>query len=131
MYLCGIEIKSNQVIVVVVKDNEFWELDEKKIELENDEDQNSIREFCNDFLIFLKKNNIEKVYIKKRAKKGTFAGGAVTFKIEGLIQLNPHCEVELVSAQTINAFKKRNEIVFPKKLNKYQQEAYLCVKSSI
>ncbi len=41
--------------------------------MEDDEKQDSIRTFCNEFLLFLEKNEIEKIYIKKRAKKGTFA----------------------------------------------------------
>lgn len=65
MSICGIEIKSNQVILVVLKDKEFCELYIKKIELKNDEEQLSIREFCNDFLVFLKENQIEKIFIKK------------------------------------------------------------------
>ena len=40
------------------------------------------------FGFFYKKRNRKKS-LKKTSKKGTFAGGAVTFKLEGLIQLNP------------------------------------------
>lgn len=131
MSICGIEIKSNQVILVVLKDKEFCELYIKKIELKNDEEQLSIREFCNDFLVFLKENQIEKIFIKKRAKKGNFSGGAVTFKIEALIQLNPQASVELVSSQKISSFEKKNEILFPKELKKYQEQAFLTALVSL
>jgi hypothetical protein len=94
--------------------------------LENDENQDDIRKFCNEFLLFLEQNFIDKVVIKKRAKKGNFAGGPVTFKMEGLIQLNPLCEVELISAQTISSFEKKNEIVKPIELKKYQEQAFLA-----
>ena len=130
MIICGIEIKAKQVILVVLKDKEYCELKVKKIELENDEEQLSIREFCNDFLVFLKENQIEKIYIKKRAKKGTFSGGAVTFKIEALIQLNPQTSVELLASQKISSFEKKNEILFPKELKKYQEQAYLTALCS-
>jgi len=129
--ICGIELKSNQLILAVIKENEFIDLKIKKIVLEDDEKQDDIRKFCNEFLVFLEKNNIEKVYIKKRAKKGNFAGGAVTFKMEGLIQLNPLCEVELISAQSISSFEKKNIIEYPEKLMKYQEQAFLTVYSQI
>ncbi|XOB62213.1 DUF3010 family protein [Campylobacterota bacterium DY0563] len=131
MNICGIELKSNQLLIATFNENEYIDLKTKKIVLEDDENQLSIREFCNQFLLFLEQNNIEKVYIKKRAKKGNFAGGAVTFKMEGLIQLNPLCEVELVSAQTISSFEKKNIIEFPEKLMKYQEQAFLTAYSQL
>ena len=45
--------------------------------------------------------------------------------MEGLIQLNPLCSVELISTQTVSTFEKKNQIQFPKELNKYQEQAYL------
>ena len=125
MNICGIELKANNVILVVLKNNEYIETKIKKLLIEDDEKQEDIRKFCNEFLDFLQKNEIKKVFIKKRAKKGTFSGGAVTFKIEGLIQLNPFCSVDLVPAQSISTFEKKNQIEFPKELKKYQEQSYL------
>jgi len=127
---CGIELKSNVASLVVLEDGEYIDLKIKKITLENDENQEDIRKFCNEFLLFLEQNLIEKVIIKKRAKKGNFAGGAVTFKMEGLIQLNPLCEVELISAQTISSFEKKNTIEKPSELKKYQEQAFLAALAS-
>ena len=125
MNICGIELKANNVILVVLKNNEYIDIKIKKLILEDDEKQEDIRKFCNEFLDFLQKNEIEKVFIKKRVKKGAFSGGAVTFKLEGLIQLNPLCSVDLISSQSISTFEKKNEIEFPKELKKYQEQAYL------
>ncbi len=125
MNICGIELKANNVILVVLKNNEYIDIKIKKLILEDDEKQEDIRKFCNEFLDFLQKNEIEKVFIKKRAKKGAFSGGAVTFKLEGLIQLNPLCSVDLISSQSISTFEKKNQIEFPKELKKYQEQAYL------
>ncbi|WP_421715608.1 DUF3010 family protein [Arcobacter arenosus] len=130
MKICGIELKSNIASLVVINDGEYIDLKIKKIILENDENQDDIRKFCNEFLLFLEQNFIDKVVIKKRAKKGNFAGGPVTFKMEGLIQLNPLCEVELISAQTISSFEKKNEIVKPIELKKYQEQAFLAALAS-
>lgn len=131
MNICGIELKANQTIFAVQIDGEYKDLRTKKIILEDDEKQESIRSYCNDLLVFLTQNDIEQVYIKKRAKKGNFAGGAVTFKMESLIQLNPKCLVELVSAQAIGSFERKNNIEYPKGLMKYQETAYLTLLSSI
>ena len=125
MNICGIELKANNMILVVLNNNKYIDTKIKKITLEDDEKQEDIRKFCNEFLDFLEKNQIEKVFIKKRAKKGSFSGGAVTFKMEGLIQLNPKSSVELISVQTISNFEKKNQIDFPKELKKYQEQAYL------
>lgn len=131
MKICGIELKSNNTILVVLDNKEFIDLKIKKITLENDENQEDIRKFCNKFLLFLEENKIEKIVIKKRAKKGSFSGSAVTFKMEGLIQLNPICEVDLISAQTIASFEKKNSIEFPPNIKKYQEQAYLSALSFI
>lgn len=125
MNICGIELKANNVILVVLEDGNYIDIKIKKLIIEDDEKQEDIRKFCNEFLDFLQKNEIEKVFIKKRAKKGAFSGGAVTFKLEGLIQLNPFCSVDLVSAQSVSTFEKKNQIEFPKELKKYQEQAYL------
>jgi len=132
MRICGIDLKANNTILSVIDTDEeddilvYIDMKVKKITLDDDESQLNIREYCNDLLVFLKQNKIEKIVIKKRAKKGNFAGGPVTFKMEGLIQLNPHCEVELISSQSIGAYQKKNEVEFPSQLKKYQEQAYLA-----
>lgn len=130
MKICGIDLKANNMILVVLENKEFIDLKIKKIVLENDENQENIRIFCNDFLLFLEQNEIEKIVIKKRAKKGNFAGGPVTFKMEALIQLNPLCEVELIASQSVSSFEKKNEIEFPSSLKKYQEQAFLTAYSN-
>lgn len=126
MKICAIDLKASNMILVVLENGKFLDLKVKKISIENDENQEDIRNFCNEFLLFLEQNEIEKIYIKKRAKKGNFSGGAVTFKMEGLIQLNPLCSVELISSQSISSFEKKNEIIYPKSLKKYQEQAFLA-----
>ena len=61
MNICGIELKANNVILVVLKNNEYIDIKIKKLILEDDEKQEDIRKFCNEFLDFLQKNEIEKV----------------------------------------------------------------------
>jgi len=127
--ICGIELKSNNAIVSVIEylndEINFIETKIKKIVLENDEDINSVLKFKNEIESFLNENAINYIALKKRAKKGTFAGGAVTFKSEAIIQLNSICEVHFVTSQAISKYTKINEANLPKNLNKYQEQAYL------
>ncbi|WP_368031129.1 DUF3010 family protein [Arcobacter sp. s6] len=133
MKICAIDLKANNTILVVLEKNndeiDYIDLKVKKIELADDEVQENIIAYSKVINEFLQKNQIEQVLIKKRAKKGSFSGGSNTFKAEAIIQLNTVCKVELISAQTINAFEKKNNIEFPKNLKKYQEQAYLCALS--
>jgi predicted esterase len=128
--ICAIDLKANNTVLVVVEKNDdeidYIDLKIKKIELDDDEIQENIISYSLAINEFLKENQIEQVLIKKRAKKGSFSGGANTFKAEAIIQLNSVCKVVLISAQTINAFEKKNNIEFPKNLKKYQEQAYLA-----
>ena len=130
MKICGIELKSNNVILSIIDTNKndinYIDIKTKKLTLNDDENQNSIVSFKNEIDSFIQDNSIDKIVIKKRAKKGNFAGGVITFKIESIIQLNSYCEVKLVSAQAITKYLKNNAVEFPIKLNKYQEQAYLA-----
>jgi len=130
MVICGIELKSNNAILSVVNmtDNkiDYMNVKPAKIILNDNENKESIIKFKNDIDNFIQNNNIEKIVIKKRATKGTFAGGSITFKMEAIIQLNIYCEVEFISSQAINKFTKKNEIPFPHNLHKYQEQSYLA-----
>ena len=129
MRICGIELKANNIIFAIVEfsDREYIYIDTKtkKLSLIDDENQNAIIEFKDKIEEFINNNSIDKIIIKKRAKKGNFAGGAITFKMESIIQLNSNCVVEFISPQAINKFIKKNDIKYPNKLNKYQEQAYL------
>lgn len=126
MRICGIEIKSNYAILSIVEKGNYLDVKIKKLILEDDEIQANIVEFKKSFEAFIKENQIEKIIVKKRSKKGNFAGGAVTFKIETIIQLNNICEVVFVSPQALSKYEKKMEATYPKELNKYQEQSYLC-----
>jgi len=129
MKICGIELKSNNAILCIIqKDGEtitYIDTKTKKIVLEHDEDKNSILKFQDRIDKYLEENHIDKIALKKRAKKGNFAGGSVTFKSEVIIQINTVCDVTFVTSQAISKYTKANEVIFPNELNKYQEQAYL------
>ena len=89
MKICGIELKGNDTILAVIEVEfniiNYISLKLKKISIQNDEDKSEIESFHETIKTFLRDNNIDKIIIKKRAKRGKFAGGADTFKMEGII----------------------------------------------
>ena len=53
------------------------------------------------------RDTVDKFGIKNRAKKGRMAGGAVSFKIETLIQLVEGCNNRFVSPLALSSFAKK------------------------
>jgi hypothetical protein len=129
MRVCGVELKGGEAILAVIDvdvDNVIHvDLATKKIPLGDTNSVVQVKSFQEIFESFCRDNNVERICIKKRNEKGEFAGGANTFKMEGLIQVSDAPEVMLVSPQTISAMQKREEINIPPELNKYQHVAYL------
>ncbi|AZD24976.1 DUF3010 family protein [Pseudomonas chlororaphis] len=128
MSICGIEIKGSEAIfaLATLQDGTAQHLANacKKIALDDDDEATNVKAFATQVATFVRDNGISRIAIKKRSKKGEFAGGPTTFKIEGVFQLLDNCEVTLLSPQTINAQNKKHNFDLPATLNKYQHEAY-------
>jgi len=128
MSICGIEIKGSEAIfaLATLQDGTAQHLANtcKKIALDDDDEAANVKAFAAQVAAFVRDNGISRIAIKKRSKKGEFAGGPTTFKIEGVFQLLDNCEVTLLSPQTINAQNKKHSFDLPATLNKYQHEAY-------
>jgi hypothetical protein len=135
MKVCGIEIKGNEAIIAVATlDGQALShvaLATKKIALDDDEDAANVKVLAAQVASFVRENSIDRIAIKKRSKKGEFAGGPTTFKIEGVFQLLENCEVTLLSPQTITAQCKKFNVELPDSLNKYQHEAYKAACSAL
>jgi hypothetical protein len=135
MNICGIEIKGSEAIIAVaVLDGSTLShvpLATKKIALDDDDEAANVRRFAAQVASFVRENSVDRIAIKKRSKKGEFAGGPTTFKIEGVFQLLDGCEVTLLSPQTINAQAKKHNFELPGTLNKYQHEAYKAACSAL
>ena len=134
MKVCGIELKSNYTVLTLIDYSsddiiDYIDLKIKKIVLEDDEDKNSVLKYVNEINNFFNNNKVEKILIKKRSKKGAFSGGAISFKMEGLIQLYSNAQVKLVTSQSISSYEKKNDVIFPHELKKYQEQAYLTAVS--
>ena len=132
MSICGIEIKGSEAIIAVAaQDLTHVALATKKIALEDDDEAANVKAFAAQVAAFVRDNGISRIAIKKRSKKGEFAGGPTTFKIEGVFQLLENCDVTLLSPQTINAQNKKHSFELPGTLNKYQHEAYKAACSAL
>lgn len=135
MNICGIEIKGSEAIIAVAALDgstlSHIPLATKKIALDDDDDAANVKLFAAQVASFVRENAVDRIAIKKRSKKGEFAGGPTTFKIEGVFQLLDGCEVTLLSPQTINAQAKKHDFDLPGTLNKYQHEAYKAACSAL
>lgn len=134
MRVCGIELKASTAsLAVVEQDGEVpsWvETRCKKIELADDESGDAIRAFYEACRAFFEEHDIELVVIKKRSKKGNFAGGAVSFKMEALLQLG-FDKVELLTPAAVSAAQRKHSFALPEKLKKYQQQAFLTACTAL
>lgn len=128
--ICGIELKSSEAIFAIVDSDDgrggYIDTDPKRMHVADDENAADVQSFFDAFRNFLRDNHIDQIVIKKRAKRGQMAGGAVTFKLEGLIQLNGTVPVNFISGQAIAAYQKRHALNVPAALNRYQEQAYLA-----
>jgi len=135
MKICGVEIKGSEAIFAVASRAtgalEHLPLATRKIALEDDDESANVKTFAARISTFVRENDITQIAIKKRSKKGEFAGGPTTFKIETIFQLLEGCDVTLLSPQTINAQFKKHNFELPAALNKYQHEAYKAACSAL
>lgn len=130
MRICGCEISAKEVRLAVVYLNdecnlEMLRLKTTRVELEDDTSEAELRSFLADLQEFSREHEIDIFVIKTRAKKGRMAGGAVSFKIETLIQLVEGCQTKFVSPVALAHFAKKDLDEYPEKLPVYLKNAFL------
>ncbi|MDI1307996.1 MAG: DUF3010 family protein [Methylotenera sp.] len=135
MKICGVDIKGSEAILAITRFTNgkliHVPIDTKKIALADDDESKNVQSFFELAAGFIRDNDIKHIAIKKRGKKGEFAGGPTTFKIEGILQMLANCEVMLFSPQTISAQIRKHAFVIPTTLNKYQHDAYLTACAAL
>ena len=124
----GIEIKSITCIMVLLESADALK-SEFKIDLQDPYDSESVKHFYDGVKSWIDSHDPNCVIIKKRLEKGKFAGGASSFKIEGLIQLASSVPVKLVGGPELNRLAKKVEAM--PKMKKYQEQAYLAALSAL
>lgn len=130
MRVCGCEISAKEVRLAVVHLNdegnmEMLRLKTTRIKLEDDTSEVDLRSFLAALHEFSHENEIDTLVIKTRAKKGRMVGGAVSFKIETLIQLVEGCHTRFVSPVALSHFAKKEVKEYPEKLPVYLKNAFL------
>jgi hypothetical protein len=131
MIVCGCEISAKEVRLAVVHQNDDGNIEmlrpkTTRIELEDDTSEVDLRSVLAALHEFAQQNRIDTFVIKTRAKKGRMAGGAVSFKIETLIQLVDGCHTKFVSPVALSHFAKKEVENYPEKLPVYLKNAFLC-----
>ncbi|NND32745.1 MAG: DUF3010 family protein [Saprospiraceae bacterium] len=126
MKTCGIDLKGNEAIVVCVDGNadQYRQIaiETKRIALADSTNQAQVKNFLQEITDFLHLHQIEKVGIKERATKGKFAGGSVSFKMEGLIQCSSP-DVCIIHPASVKAKLKNQPAATNISVNQYQKDA--------
>ncbi|MCM8529795.1 MAG: DUF3010 family protein [Lentisphaeraceae bacterium] len=124
MKVLGIEIKGSTIIGIACLDQSIISFP-NKIELKDSYDSEEIRNLHEELKSLFSQLALDHIIIKKRMEKGKFAGGAASFKLEGIIQLASNCPVDFIAGTKLSAFqKKANHDLSGVK--KYQEQAYLA-----
>lgn len=128
MVVCGIEMSASQAHLVILDGTkgEFQHVNKepRKLPLADDENKDEIRAFRDSLYAFFRENRVEHVVIKKRNKKGEYAGGPVGFKMEAVAQLYTGCAVDLLAPQAIAAAIRHGQPNQPTTLRAYQKDAF-------
>ena len=130
MRVCGCEISAQEVRLAVVDLDDEGKVEmlrpkTTRIELEDDTSEADLRSFMAALDEFARENEVGTFAIKTRAKKGRMAGGAVSFKIETLIQLTEECHTRFVNPVALSNFAKKEVKEYPEKLPVYLKNAFL------
>ncbi len=130
MRVCGCEISAQEVRLAVVDLDDEGKVEmlrpkTTRIELEDDTSEADLRSFMAKLDEFARENEVGTFAIKTRAKKGRMAGGAVSFKIETLIQLTEECHTRFVNPVALSNFAKKEVKEYPEKLPVYLKNAFL------
>ncbi len=128
MIVCGMEMAASESRLVLLSGNksDFCHIDVKprKIKIADDENAEEVRAFRDSLYAFLRAKNMDMIAIKKRGKKGEYAGGSIGFKLETIAQLYEECPVNLIAVWAITANIKRHAPQIPDTLLKYQYAAF-------
>lgn len=132
MIVCGIELRSSEAVLALVNlaadgSAQHRETETKRIAIGSDQSCVEVRAFADTIKIFFEEKQIDKIAIKSRAHKGKFAGGAVSFKLEAIIQMISNVDIDFVSPQALAKFK----VELPVTLNNYQHTAFSVAAFSL
>lgn len=125
MKVCGIELKRDQAICIVLtgnSDSYTIEHDDcARFVLEKSKDQKAVKHFRDEIFNYFDYQDFSAIGIKERASKGRFSGSPISFKIEGLMQTSDY-SINIVHSATL-ASKIKEVILRYDELKKNQHKA--------
>lgn len=135
MKICGADIQGRDLVLVSVDrdgDGDFAVISDACTKLSlNGDDQETVRVFLRALAGFSRHHGLQRMAIRGRGTVGKFAGGAISFKIEGLIQSLEGCTVTILMPTTIAAQVRKCNLTSPGELYKYQHDAYFTACAAI
>lgn len=128
MAVCGIEIQGNEAFFVSLdgtrEHHHLVAPSFRKISLSDHTNQDIIHSFFQTVQAHLRDANISKIGIRARQTKGNYAGGSITFKIEGILQM-VDVPVSVIHPLTLQkTLRNCPPSQIPDEIYKYQQNAY-------
>ncbi len=128
---CGIDIAARRAIFVFLRQEADNVIDvtgkQTQIKIEDEDDPRQVRRFCRKSHDLLQHFQPGRIAIVQRKKKGHFASGGTTFKLEGLLQLYPAYDITLVAPVVLRQYVKDHRPVLTPRYN-YQKNAYLLAR---
>jgi len=128
MIMCGMEMAASEIRLVLLSgsksDLNHIDVKPRKLKIADDENAEEIRTFRDSLFAFLRENNVDMVAIKKRGKKGEYAGGPIGFKLDAITQFYEGCPVSLIAPRTITTNINKHAPKIPDALLKYQYAAF-------
>jgi len=128
---CGIDIAARRAIFVFLRQTGETIEDvtgkQTQIKIGDEDDPAEVRHFCRYAHALFDRKQPERIAIVQRKKKGNFASGGTTFKLEGLLQLYPRTDVRIVAPVILRQFCKDHRPVLTPRFT-YQKNAYLLAR---
>ncbi|MCL5254617.1 DUF3010 family protein [Pseudidiomarina sp. WS423] len=132
MRVCGVEIKSNEAIFVLMDmDDGLVGLPDcrtVRLQLTKDHVQEQMQKFHFTLQKLMTDYKVQHVVIKERPQKGKFAGAAVGFKIETVLQLLDDVQTHILNGTEQKEILKRNPLAVDYAdtgLKGFQQNAFM------
>lgn len=132
MRVCGVEIKSNEAIFVLMDMDQgligLPDCRTIRLQLTKDSVQEQVQKFHFTLQKLMTDYKVQHVVIKERPQKGKFAGAAVGFKIETVLQLLDGVQTHILNGTEQKEILKRNPLAVDYAdtgLKGFQQNAFM------
>ena len=137
MKICGVDLVGNDAIICLLfLDKQQFNIPEcrvRKLTLPKDHSREELQYFEASFAKLMSDYKVDKVAIRERAPKGKFAGSAISFKLETVIQLISEIEVEILSPSQIKNAQKDTQLPIAFEdtgLKAFQKDAFTVAYAS-